>query len=322
MPSSSGERAQHEHVACAGAARSGSCRQTVDVSRGRTRRASRRRRAGRRAAPRRGSAIRSTSSRFWVAKTTAPAAPPAARRRASRAAAAGRGRARRSARRAAARPGRRAARWRGSAAGGCRPRGCALGDASPGSSNAASSRSAAARGSCSPSSRANSSRFSRADRRPYCAGRCGAQPTRRPCAARPCPLLGSSAPASSASSVDLPAPFGPTSASASPSQTSSSTGSSALVWPNRRPAPRAASSGARAVNGCAAAGGIGRRQRRDSRLLHLDLHRNRAALLPMTRAVTRSPKNSQIAAPDGQQRQRDEDARAGRRSRRRRAARR
>jgi hypothetical protein len=45
------------------------------------------------------------------------------------------------------------------------------------------------------------------------------------------PSEGSSAPASSASSVDLPAPFGPTSATASPSLSSKSVGSSAICEP-------------------------------------------------------------------------------------------
>src|SRR5205814_2001471 len=48
-----------------------------------------------------------------------------------------------------------------------------------------------------------------------------------------------------ASSVDLPAPFGPTSANSSPARTSRSEASSASWCPYRRDTPRAASSTAR-----------------------------------------------------------------------------
>ena len=172
----------------------------------------------------------------------------------------------------------------------------ALGAALPGSSNASSSRSAAARGSCSPSSRANSSRFSRAERRPYCAVRCGAQPTRAPLRRSTVPTLASSAPASSASSVDLPAPFGPTSASASPSQSSSSTGSSALVWPNRRAAPRAASSGVGEAQRLAAAGGSAG-GRGATRVSSTSTSTGIVLSCSHDSSETRSPKNSQIARP-------------------------
>jgi hypothetical protein len=107
--------------------------------------------------------------------------------------------------------------------------------------------SAACSGRAPPSRRAKSSRFSRGESWAYWAGRCGAHPIRAPARRSTEPDEGSSAPASSPSSVDLPAPFGPTSATDSPPASWKSVGASASCEPKLLAAARAASSGGPAL---------------------------------------------------------------------------
>ena len=63
------------------------------------------------------------------------------------------------------------------------------------------------------------------------------------------PELGATSPAMQRTSVDLPAPFSPASATSSPARTSRSTCSIALIGPNRALSPRTASSGGSPAGG-------------------------------------------------------------------------
>ena len=139
------------------------------------------------------------------------------------------GRATRSARRAAGRAARRAARARHSAAGGSRPRARPTGAPRAGVEKRSSSAAAAAPRRARPraSRRARGSRARRAAR----SARAAAAPSRWTHVASTTPSLASIAPARIASSVDLPAPFGPTSATASPATSSKSVGASASTSP-------------------------------------------------------------------------------------------
>ena len=125
-----------------------------------------------------------------------------------------------------------------------RPRGARSGRRRPAARTRRAARVGGRRRLGSPSSSANSSRFSRGGQpRRSAPARCGVQPTRTPARRSTEPQLGSSPPASSASSVDLPAPFGPSRATTSRLAAPRVVGSSAVCSPNRRPAPRAASTG-------------------------------------------------------------------------------
>ena len=189
------------------------------------------------------SATCSRSSTFWVTSTTAPPSSADARAPSPRAAAAGAGRARRSARRAAA---RRVGEQRDRqveplpvADGQGRRRPPVVGKL-----EAARAICVRVAGTARAARRARGSAAATAAR--SAPGRCGIQPdahARR--RARPCPRSASSAPARIASSVDLPAPFGPTRARTSPGLHLERRSRSSATWsPKRRETPRAASSGA------------------------------------------------------------------------------
>ncbi len=119
------------------------------------------------------------------------------------------------------------------------------------------------------------------------------------------PLLGCSAPARIASSVDLPAPFGPTSASASPGGTSRSVGLRARRG-RRSGGRRRARREQSAIYALRALGLSHRHDGGGGRLLDLDLDRHRAALGPRLELDALGEELVHRAA-GGEQRQRDED---------------
>ena len=190
----------------------------------------------------------------------------------------------------------------------------------------------AAPGSCSPSSRAKSSRFSRGVRPPVVA-----RPLRGPadCAARrrssTRPPLGGSAPASSESSVDFPAPFGPISATRL-AGADLDVGRLEGDVPRRSgaPTPRAASSGP-ALNAALPRAGPRADRLRARRGLRGRLapaparaaagarrHRPRAPRRPRRHGSSSSAAGEELPhrAHRGRERQRHERCRAARRSRR------
>ena len=167
---------------------------------------------------------------------------------------------------------------------------------SAGSSKAAASSSAPLRGT--RSSAREQARGSRAPSAARSAPRAAA-PSRRDRGRSTVPAVGSSAPARIASSVDLPAPFGPTSATTSPATRSRSVGSSATRDPKRRATPRAVRRvipGARRGGGPArsTSAGSSRRPRLEldavgEELPHRAARRRAAAARSARRAGRRSP---------------------------------
>src|SRR5437763_1292149 len=84
------------------------------------------------------------------------------------------------------------------------------------------------------------------------------------------PADGPSAPARIATSVDLPAPFGPVNAIVSPARRSTSVGSSATCLPNRRETPCAARRGGEFTLGCPSLCGFdGRARGKDAGRAHM-----------------------------------------------------